>query len=504
MLINFIRKRGWAFALALAFGCGKGPNDGRSASSMASTGAGGTQSSGTSGTTTGGAGGPLGDPGCGLQAAAFCDNFNAPSSMSGRAGELDVHYWAAGRLAPQLPTAHGVAIGIGPAVLPNCRAGLPANVLPDQDTLICDPSADVGSNHLLVAAAAQNYGENSYRIRQPFDFGGRTGKIVFSAEGYVEKALYGWVSVDVTEDPINAPSFAVGGVMNDEGSLLPRNGFEVQFQDPCSGRMPSPSFGVRMIDVFQNYTDKPMMPTSLVCVAAQKGKLNHFEISVSQQRIDVYATPFSADGTHFGAPVLLYGIDVNLPFSRGYVHITVHNHATLKYSANLLSEWVARWDDVGFDGPIISNWREYEVPDALAPGMDAWNRPGPVVSVGYAVADAAKGPSATFHLRGVDLSQVAAARLSVSSWYLVEQATALPSYVLRYRFNGKAWHDRPLTPDEIAQLSGPVTQGQLGQMIDVPLSDLVQGDNTLEFVTANVPQNYPPAVANVDLVLTTN
>jgi len=38
----------------------------------------------------------------------------------------------------------------------------------------------------------------------------------------------------------------------------------------------------------------------------------------------------------------------------------------------------------------------------------------------------------------------------------------------------------------------------------VPVSDLLPGDNTLQFVAANAPQNYPPAVANVDLVLSTH
>src|SRR5262245_56240729 len=164
MLTNFIR-RGWPLGFTLAFACGKGANTGMttgptstgtmqtssgtsgSSTTGGPTGSGSTTSgSTTSGSTTtgGGGAGPMGDPGCGLQAAAFCDNFNAPAAAKGRAGDLDVHYWAAGRLAPQLPTARGLAIGIGPAVMPNCRSGIPAMAFPDQDTAICDPSADIG------------------------------------------------------------------------------------------------------------------------------------------------------------------------------------------------------------------------------------------------------------------------------------------------------------------------------------------------------------------------
>jgi hypothetical protein len=35
----------------------------------------------------------------------------------------------------------------------------------------------------------------------------------------------------------------------------------------------------------------------------------------------------------------------------------------------------------------------------------------------------------------------------------------------------------------------------------MPLSELRSGDNTLDLVTRNVPQGYPPVVANINLVL---
>jgi hypothetical protein len=47
------------------------------------------------------------------------------------------------------------------------------------------------------------------------------------------------------------------------------------------------------------------------------------------------------------------------------------------------------------------------------------------------------------------------------------------------------------------------TLGQISQVIDVPVADLVPGDNTLELLTQNIPRGYPPAVSNIDLVLTT-
>jgi hypothetical protein len=452
--------------------------------------------------------GPPGGPGCGLASAAFCDTFDAPApaSSQGRAGELDATKWAAGRLDVQYPTGNGCAWGIGPAPIPTCRPGLPAQVLPDQDTLICNANTDITDSYLLVAVAAQNYGENSYRIRQPFDFTSRTGTIVFDAQAYMVFDE-GWISIDVTEDPINAPGYAIGttDVNNDEGSLVPNNAFEVQFSQNCAGYAPAPSFSVEAIHVFNDYVDTLFSPTAPTCLATAEGQLSHFEISVSQTHIEVSATPISSDGVTFAPLVLLYSTDFSLPFSRGYVHITTHNHATIKYSPGMtLDDWVAEWDNVGFDGVIVSNWREYEVADALTPGTDAWNRSGPNVSIGYRIADVSTGPAQTLHLSGVDLTGVTSAQLSLSAYYLV-QTTPLPSpYVLQYRFNGGTWRNRPLTTEEIGILTGGNSQGTIGQMLDVTLSDLVQGDNTLEFVTMNVPQNYPPAVGNIDLVLQTN
>jgi len=459
--------------------------------------------------------GPIvhGGPGCGLAAAAFCDTFDAPAKTNGRAGELDSRRWSAGRLAPQLPSGNGCAIGIGPGTLPTCRDGLPKQVYPDKDSLICDPMPGTDGGHLLVVTAAQNYGQNSYRIRQPFDFAGRTGKVVFDAEGFTIGGLLGWISLEITEDPVNAPCFSVGaaGVNNNEGSLVPRNAVEIQFQNQCGGYSSTPAVSLSMIDVLHEYQDTILAPKTPTCVATERNRLNHFEIAISQTHIEVSATPFSTDGKSFGPSQVLYSTDANVPFSRGWVQITTHNHATLKYSGpnsgfgapESLDDWTARWDNVGFDGPVVSGFREYEIADSLTPGTNAWNRMGPIVNVGYLMGDAKDPPKNVLHFSDVDTNDVESARLSLSGWYLNQSDKPLDTYVLRYRLNGKTWRERPFTAGELGLLGGTHTQGQLGQIIDVPVGDLVQGDNTLEFTTVNVPQNYPPIAANIDLVLST-
>jgi hypothetical protein len=440
-----------------------------------------------------------------LPSAAFCDTFDAPSGNRGRAGELDPARWSGSRLAPSLNSALGAATPIGLATLRPCRTGLPDRVFPPSDTLICDANNAVASPHLMVAVGAQNYGQNSYRIRQPFDFAGRTGKIVFDADASVESGLIGWISLEVLEDPINAPSFLVASG-NDESGAVPRRGIELQFQNNCMSSPTSPGFGLRMVQVYENYRSTTLRPPqSAPCVATQRDHLNRFEVRLSQQHVEVWATPASADGRSFASAVLMYSTPLALPFSRGYVSITTHNHASLKYSANhAMDAWVTRWDNVGFDGPVVANWREYEVADSLTPGNYAADREGPAVSVGYLVNDAAQGPAHTLRLHDVDTTNAVSARLSVSSWYLITPGFggSPPEFVLRYRLNGRAWHDRPLTAGELGVFAD-MGNGQIGQMLELSLSDLVHGENTLEFVTLNVPRGYPPFVQNIDLIVQT-
>jgi hypothetical protein len=435
---------------------------------------------------------------------AFFETFDAPSVNQGRAGELDATIWSASRTAPQAPTGNNVATAIGPATIGICRNGLPAQVLPPQDTLICEANTSIASPHLMTAVAAQHYGQNSYRVRQPFDFSGRTGKIVFDVDASVQNRLIGWISIEVVEDPTNAPNFVID-YDNDEDAAVPKNAFELQFQTQCFVEGGS-GVSLRMVQVYDNYQPTTLIPDSTPCIPTLRDHLNHFEVRVSQSHIEIWGTPPSADGKTFAAAQLLYSTALNLSFSRGYLSITTHNHASIKYAD--LDAWVTRWDNIGFDGPVITNWREFEVPDALTPGLagvQATDIPArPVVSIGYVVADAKDGPAQTLRLPNVNLEGVVSARLSVAAWYLNNPGFGAdpPSFILRYRFNGKAWRDRKLSPEEVGVLTY-ISHGQISQMLDVSLNDLVQGDNTLEFVTLNVPRSYPPLVQNIDLVLTT-
>jgi len=458
-------------------------------------------------------GGALADGGgCGLGLqTAFCDTFNkGPAGVPGRAGDLDPARWSAGRLSPQ-EVANPTKANPAPAgPIPPCRTSLgKTSVFPDEDTLICDPTT-TRSAQLMTAVAMQNYGLNSYRIRQPFDFAGRTGKIVFDVDAKMVSGLAGWVSIEVTEDPIPVPSFS-----DYERGPLPKNGIEIQFNNDHCLLGNRSAISVGMVDVYASYAVTKATQVyppdwgTPDCVATEQGKLNHFEIQLSKTQIDVYGSDASPDeGRTFPNFHKIATATFNLNFTRGWVHVTARNHATIKYGFG--PDAVYHWDNIGFDGPVILNWREYEIPDSLTPS-------DPHVNVGYIISDgtgqwpqgivtccpAKNVPSLEF--KGVDLTNVVRSRLAFSSYYLscCGAPSDLTTVKLRYRFNGGAWQDRAITPAEAAVLTTANQIGNLAQVIDVPLAELRAGSNTLEFVTVNQPQNYPTILSNIDLILET-
>jgi hypothetical protein len=468
------------------------------------------------------AGPKIGKPGCGFETAAFCDTFSVPATKRSRGGELDGSFWSGSRSFGQLSTTR--ALGVGMAFIPDCRPDLPNTVWPAQDALICEPTSDLQSPHLLVATAAQFYGQNSYRIRQPFDFAGRTGRIVFDASTDPMNPLNGWISLAVTADPMSVPGYAIYG--NDEGSVIPRHALEVHFSNIGDHS----KIGVRHLHVFEDHVDTVYSPPEGTAAAARsRGKVNHFEFMISEEHVEVTITPFAEDGVTFDAPALIYRQPVQLPFSRGYVVLSLHNHATLKYSdasapEGLIDAAVARIDNVGFDGPVIADWREASAPDSLVrfegvpfqPVQDPRNPENIGYDIGYFVRDIAQGPGPALQLDGVDTLDVEKAALALTlNVNFVSPDDNPADAALHARVNGHGWHERQLTPTEVAFLTdGPTTldangnpmgdpgsQGRLALLLDIPIEELVAGENTVEFVTANVPTSYPPIVYNVDLVM---
>jgi hypothetical protein len=274
-----------------------------------------------------------------------------------------------------------------------------------------------------------------------------------------------------------------------------------------------------MIHEYRNYVDymRDFLQTGgSSCFPVSHNHLNRFELKLSQSRVELWATPYSADGVTFGARTLVASANIALPFSRGYVHLIVRNHATTKYwdssyPADAKDAWVVRWDNIGFDGPVINNTREFEVRDAAVPISGA-------MALGYTITDSLTALKTSVTIRNVqNAAQAVRARLAMNVLYFGNWTNlGLPTWGLVYRLNGKAWRTYDLSTAEESLIgSGVQLQGDkagqansliigvLGHVFDVPLADLVEGDNVMEIASLNVPfGSVPPVISNVDLVLT--
>jgi hypothetical protein len=200
---------------------------------------------------------------------------------------------------------------------------------------------------------------------------------------------------------------------------------------------------------------------------------------------------------------------MNLPFTRAYVHMSARNHASKKYGYG--PDAVYHWDNIGFDGPVISNARAYEFPNNSTLGT--FNNTQ-IMNLGYLLLDNTSGKPAgmydpnnrisSIQVQGVDLTGATAARLSMSAFFNTIGHTADATWGWSYRFNGGTWRTRTLTPVEVQAINTDGSAGNMTIAIDVPLADLRAGVNTLEMFSVGAPMGYPPAVANLDLNLSLN
>jgi hypothetical protein len=401
-------------------------------------------------------------------------------------------------------SADGVANPVPIAPVPQCRAGITqSSVYPPDDTLICDPSG-TQSQQLMTAVVIQNYGVNSYMPRQPFDFAGRTGKIVFDVDA-VSQFIGGFVEIELTDDPSPATTFRE--VQNYEVGPAPRNALSIRFAEVCGSTTAAP----HNVMVYNNYVGTVITPTlENVCVQTNRGSLNHFEFQISQTHVDVYGSDFSSSTT-----TLLYSADFNLPFTRGYVHFNARNHATVKYGFG--PDAVFHWDNIGFDGPVLATPRAYEIPDNTTMTnndlLDIQFNGGPARNLGYLLLDETTGKPAGIYdpvnkidaltFQNVNIPGATSATLTMNAFFNAAGHPADTSWGVSYRFNGGAWRTRNLTAGDLSSINAiaGAPWGELSMLINVPVTDLVQGTNTMELLPLNAPMDYPPVVTNIDLLV---
>lgn len=434
--------------------------------------------------------------GCGLVDAVFCEDFEGGPVGPSRSGDFDAAVISGSRFSGNPSGVHAV----GRAAVPACRAGQVSDPLPPGDTLICDPSSVIGSRYGSTSAAVQSYGDNSFRVNQPFDIAGRTGTFQFDASLDLESNLYGYATVAFTSEPVAIP----GTYIPNARSSAPRNGLVVPFSAWCGTQDATLPYLVEFRDFVMTYHvdqhDIDSCPASAQALT-KPGHLNRVTLKISQTRIEVWATDYSADGITFGSPKLVLTRDIDLGFTRGYVHFGSHNHSTVKYGN--IPSWTVLYDNIAFDGPAIPADRVVQVPDPTTM-ID-----NDTMKLGRDVPRSVDGPPLSVEIDNVDLTGATSARLGMSRWTSPASGIPQDQILLFYKVNDAPWRSVTYLPGEVAALQRLLTPeettqganaGSTNQFIDIPLDDLVNGTNTVQF-HIGTQDHAGTTIANIDLLL---
>jgi hypothetical protein len=403
---------------------------------------------------------------CQLPQLAFCDTFQT-SSPGGRGGDLDESKWSFTRLS-QLNNPHQGQLNNYAAF--NAEFCMTHQMRQaDNDSFICGEQFGE-SNHWMEGMNDNGqYAMNSARIRQPFDFAGRTGNVVWDVDAKTEGGHSFWNEVWITDEPVESPHLDHPGT-----HIFPRNGVMLLFDaDWCGdGYGQQLHNALRQVTVFSNYQQTDYTVRS-PCFTTQSDHANHFQLAINKTNVTVNAS--DAGGVNFRQ---IASVNVSpLTFTRGYVSFQHAQYNAHKFNSTATMTY--HWHAMGFDGPVIPNDRGYDVPDAM--GM----RPDGTINLGY------NTPTGAFSLPNVKLTGAAKAYLTYDVYW------SSSDKAITADINGVDRTGTDPNPD------APGAKGDVWRYVVQPvnLSDLHNGTNTVSLKPTNCADNCP-TVANIGLELT--
>ncbi|HEV8551374.1 MAG TPA: hypothetical protein VGQ57_20140 [Polyangiaceae bacterium] len=401
---------------------------------------------------------------CGLEQPAFCATFET-AHPGGRGGELDERVFGFARWGHQVQYSWERA----PAhtypddyLFPATFCGAPFDgVLPDEDVRTCDGAGVDGTTSGQLEETFDDQaatGVNALRVRQPFDFAGRVGKIVWDVDAKVNPLNTGqgwWMALWLTAEPTPLASDARDGI-----DSFPRNGvgFTFAFGADCpetADDWQNALEGVVVTNDYQIALSRPFWELEQAdarCFRVADAHLNHFELRLSEDAAELWASDYDEPAS---LQLRAKTSGLGLSFQRGYVQLQ-HWANNAASGGHVTPSQTFRWDNIGFDGPRLPTPRAYDVPDPGTPGESGARR------IGYLFSE---GPL-SFTLRGVDLSNATSASFN----FVLD---AGPGSELEYSLNANPGHT--FVYPETTGASG----GLHGFSVDVPLAELVPGDNVI-------------------------
>jgi len=498
---------GLSFASVACAGGGQTPHnsgDGESGGNGSSAGGGNASSGNSAGSNS--AGGPAlpqeipprAPPGsCGMEQPAFCEDFETPDP-GGRSGDLDEKRWSFARWGHET-RMHFVRVPASTdtkSVQPALFCGKPfSGLLPGKDIATCDGTGVDGLTSRQLNEVYDDQGDfaiNSNRIRQLFDFTNRTGTIQFDVDAKVNPCNLGhgwWIELWVTAEPAPIPYHEAPGVLS-----YPKNGLAIMFQglNNCpQGRSATEVNGIFVSKDFRVIHDVPGWELqhdsdSARCFKTADQKMNRIKVLLNKDQAEIWASDYD-DGMNMHRIAVAPNLD--LPFTRGYVHL---QHSQYNARKDLCEDGgeptgiqTYRWDNVAFDGPTYVTPRGYGVDDNTEPDVDGLGG----------------------HMYGWRLTDKDWLKLKVNGVDVKDGTSASIDYsflggagrVLQYRANGGPTHEFTI-PAFLDGAGGP-REGTRAFSNDIPVSELVAGENTLEFMMTAPQTDKEEMIGNVELTV---
>lgn len=428
---------------------------------------------------------------CGLQmgtAVAFCETFDQPAAINSRAGQLNSAIWGVSR-----------AIGIGgnnfgqgqynqwPSTLLQKCDGTTPRVTPPNDVIICNGQLREASNDNMSGGfEAGDITVLAMYPKQPFDFAGRTGTVAFDVSNDTHGNHAAWPEFWLTDLPIPAP-FTHGGTWVSN----PQHGFGIRFgadalpgqQGLCQNQnnLNALRWTVDSAVIIRNYVMEDtfmgsqsftVTPTDCVKAPTAIGQLNHVELRIAQNQIDVYASDAGATALR---RIAVVG-NANLSLTRGLIWLEDVHYNADKGDAPSQREHTFAWDNVAFDGPFTYKDQSYDALDALTPSTNG----------------------------SVLLGQFFVPNQQLPTWNVLNMPAAPQAQAVRVLFNFF-----PYTPPSSLNVTVnghahptawpyPDTQGFSWRTmaVTIPITDLVTGTNVV-----SVGGDQAFVVSNVNIVL---
>jgi hypothetical protein len=427
---------------------------------------------------------------------AFCETFDKAYPITTRSGQLDGTLWGVSR---------AFAVNLGQQWYNNwattnlvgCSAT--TSVLPPNDVIVCNgqlrealndnPSGVFEGGSVVVLAMYP---------KQPFDFANRTGTVSFDVTNDTHGGHAAWPEFWITDSPAPAPF-----VFENSWVSYPQNALRLRFANgaapgvqgecPNASNLSSFRWTVDSAAVVRNYVlednfaitgqsncagaatcvSTGMMVTPLDCVAEDpndpNGGVNHVEIRVSANQIDVYATDA---GTTAPLKHIAVVTGTNLTFTRGLVWFEDVHYNADKGLPPSQREHTFAWDNLAFDGPLVARDLSYDALDLTVPG------PNSTVNLGQ---ESTPNQTASWNVLGVVPSSAASAVKVLFNFYAGVSAPT----VLNVNVNGNA-----------NSVPWPYPDNQIGTWrtlaVTVPSSNIVSGINVVAIggdaylVTSNV------------------